>query len=77
MIVRTLKSITAREMWENHEAFLEEYLWAGGFWEQSYYIGTAGQVLSETIERYIERTEHVRAAASPSESNSEPLALLI
>ena len=58
-IVRTVKSITAREMWEQHESFLEEYLWGGGFWEQSYYIGTAGTVSTETIERYIERTEHV------------------
>ena len=56
-IVRTVKSITAREMWEQHESYLEEYLWGGGFWEQSYYIGTAGQV--STIEQYIERTEHV------------------
>ena len=58
-IARTVKSITAREMWGQHESYLEEYLWSGGFWEQSYYIGTAGQVSSETIERYIERTEHV------------------
>jgi putative transposase len=58
-IVRTVKSITAREMWEQHESFLEEYLWGGGFWERSYYIGTAGTVSTETIERYIERTEHV------------------
>jgi putative transposase len=58
-VVRTVKSITAREMWEQHEPFLVEYLWGGGFWEQSYYIGTAGGRSSETIERYIERTEHV------------------
>ncbi|GGJ16797.1 IS200/IS605 family transposase ISH34 [Halobellus salinus] len=58
-IARTVKSITAREMWEQHEPYLTEYLWGGGFWEQSYYIGTAGQVSTETIERYIERTEHV------------------
>ena len=58
-IVRTVKSITARKMWEQHESYLEEYLWGGGFWEQSYYIGTAGTVSSETIERYIERTKHV------------------
>ena len=25
-IVRTVKSITAREMWEQHESFLESYL---------------------------------------------------
>ena len=58
-IARAIKSITTREMWEQHESYLEEYLWGGGFWEQSYYIGTAGQVSSETIEQYIERTEHV------------------
>ena len=58
-IVRTVKSITAREMWEQHESYLKRYLWGGGFWERSYYIGTAGTVSTETIERYIERTEHV------------------
>ncbi|NEU58790.1 IS200/IS605 family transposase [Halorussus sp. MSC15.2] len=58
-IVRTVKSITAREMWQQHEAYLEEYLWGGGLWEESYYVGTAGEVSSRTIERYIERTEHV------------------
>jgi putative transposase len=58
-IARTVKSITAREMWEQHETYLKEYLWGGGFWEQSYYIGTAGKVSTETIEQYIERTEHV------------------
>ncbi len=58
-IVRTVKSITAREMWEPHEPFLEEYLWGGGFWEKSYYVRTAGDVLTDTIEQYIERTEHV------------------
>ncbi|WP_435158608.1 IS200/IS605 family transposase [Haladaptatus sp. DFWS20] len=58
-IVRTVKSITAREMWEQHEPLLEEYLWGGGFWEESYYVGTAGDVSTDTIEQYIERTSHV------------------
>jgi putative transposase len=58
-IVRTGKSISAREMWEQHEPFLEQYLWGGGFGERSYYIGTAGTVSTETIERYIERTKHI------------------
>ena len=57
--MRTVKSITAPEMWEQHEPFLEEYLWGGGFWEESYYVGTAGDVSTDTIEQYIERTEHV------------------
>jgi len=58
-IVRTVKSITAREMWEQHEPFLEEFLWGEGFWEESYYVVTAGDVSTDTIEQYIERTEHV------------------
>ncbi len=35
-------------MWEQHEPFLEEYLWGGGFWEESYYVGTAGDVSTDT-----------------------------
>jgi len=58
-IIRTVKSITAQEMWERHEPFLKNYLWGGGFWEESYYVGTAGNVSTDTIEQYIERTEHV------------------
>lgn len=58
-IARKVKSITAREMWHQHESLLENYFWGGGFWEESYYIGTAGEVSSQTIEQYIERTEHV------------------
>ncbi|WP_119813792.1 IS200/IS605 family transposase [Halalkaliarchaeum desulfuricum] len=58
-IARKIKSITAREMWQQHESLLENYFWGGGFWEESYYIGTAGEVSSQTIEQYIERTEHV------------------
>ena len=58
-IVRTVKSITARETWEQYEPFLAEYLWGGGFWEESYYVGTAGDISTDRIEQYIERTEHV------------------
>jgi putative transposase len=57
--VRTVKSITAREMWEQHKSYLEEYLWGGGFWEESNYVGTAGDVSTDTVEQYIKRTEHV------------------
>ena len=60
-IAGKIKSITAREMWQQHEPLLETYFWGGGFWEESYYIGTAGEVSSQTIEQYIERTEHVYA----------------
>jgi putative transposase len=58
-IVRTIKSITAREMWERHEPLLEQEFWSGGFWERSFYVGTTGEMSSRSVERYINRTEHV------------------
>ncbi|HDN66068.1 MAG TPA: hypothetical protein ENF23_07275 [Methanosarcinales archaeon] len=30
----------------------------GRIWSRSYYVGTAGEVSSEAIKRYIERVEH-------------------
>jgi REP element-mobilizing transposase RayT len=30
----------------------------GGFWKVGYYVGTAGAVSEEVVERYIEGTEH-------------------
>ena len=71
-IVRTVKSITAREMWEQHEPFLEEYLWGGGFWEEPYYVGTASDVSTDTIEQYIERTEHAYYGLRPSPRGQAP-----
>ena len=32
---------------------LESKLWRGVMWSPSYYVGTAGNVSAETIERYI------------------------
>ena len=58
-ITRKIKRITDRAMWQQHESFLENYFWGGGFWDESYYVGTAGEVSSQTIEQYIKRTEHV------------------
>jgi len=34
-------------------------LWGGHLWYPSYYVGTAGNVSTETIQRYIERSEHI------------------
>lgn len=33
--------------------------WSGGFWERSFYVGTTCEMSSRTVERYINRTEHV------------------
>ncbi|WGI17473.1 IS200/IS605 family transposase [Methanonatronarchaeum sp. AMET-Sl] len=58
-MIRVLKSITARDAWKNHEDLLEEYFWGGGFWEESYYVGTAGNVSSTVIQKHINHSEHV------------------
>ena len=55
----TSSTITAREIWERHESLLEREFWNGGFWERSFYVRTTGEMSSRTVERYINRTEHV------------------
>lgn len=57
-MVRRIKSISARRLWSECEETMEWLYWNGGCWERSYYVGTAGAVAGETIQRYIERTGH-------------------
>jgi REP element-mobilizing transposase RayT len=52
-IVRTVKSITAREILSRMPK-VKKYLWGGEFWSDGYYIGTVGRSRSEEeIQRYI------------------------
>lgn len=53
-IVRTLKSITVKELFRRHPA-LKEQLWGGNFWTSGFYANTVGQYGNqEVIQRYIE-----------------------
>jgi putative transposase len=56
--VKILKGITARVLFRQFPA-LKRQLWNGHLWSPSYYVGTAGHVSAETIQRYIERSEHL------------------
>ncbi|MDN5294034.1 MAG: REP-associated tyrosine transposase [Eubacteriales bacterium] len=58
VIAKVLKGSTARTLFVKHPE-LRKKLWGGHLWNPSYYVGTAGQVSSDTIRRYIEtqRTE--------------------
>ena len=38
---------------------LKAQFWKDSLWSPSYYVGTAGNVSAETIQKYIERTEHI------------------
>ena len=53
-IVRTIKSITAREIFRRLPS-VKEVLWGGEFWTDGYFITTVGKKGSETvIQKYIQ-----------------------
>ena len=47
-IVRTIKSITAREIFKRVPS-VQEQLWGGEFWSKGYYISTVGRYGSEDV----------------------------
>lgn len=57
--VKILKGTIARRLFLLHPHIKKE-LWNGSLWSPSYYVGTAGNVRAETIQRCIERTEHIK-----------------
>lgn len=57
--IKILKGSTARKLFVKFPE-LKKQLWGAHLWSPSYYVGTAGNVSSETIQKYIERTEHIK-----------------
>ena len=54
-IVRTIKSITAREIF-NRVPQVKKQLWGGEFWSEGYYIASVGQHASEeAIRAYVKK----------------------
>jgi REP element-mobilizing transposase RayT len=52
-IVRTIKSITAKEIFKKHPE-VKEKLWGGEFWSDGHYVGTVGKYGNEeTIMNYV------------------------
>ncbi len=47
-IAKTVKSITAREMFSRYPE-LRKVLWGGQFWKDGYYVGTIGEGQTEAI----------------------------
>ena len=53
-IVRTIKSITAKQLFQHHPE-IEAKLWGGHFWTSGYYANTVGQYGNEeVIRKYVE-----------------------
>ncbi|APA93688.1 IS200/IS605 family transposase [Myroides odoratimimus] len=54
IIVRTVKSITAKEIFRIHPE-VKHQLWRGNFWTSGYYVNTVGQYGNEdVIKKYIQ-----------------------
>ena len=47
-IVQTIKSLTARKIFESHKE-VEKMLWGGKFWSSGYYVNTVGKHGNEDI----------------------------
>ena len=52
-IVKVLKGVTALRLFKKFPGLRNKY-WKGKLWSPSYYVGTAGHVSAETIQKYIE-----------------------
>ena len=52
--IRTLKSISARELFKRHPEFREKYFWSGKLWSPSYFAETVGRVSEKAIKKYIQ-----------------------
>lgn len=51
---KTIKSISAIGAFRDHRNLKSEKFWGSGLWAKGYYVGTAGTVTAETIQKYIE-----------------------
>ena len=55
-VISTIKSITARKIFERFPNLRKKELWGGEFWSDGKYIGTVGEATSEkTIRNYIRK----------------------
>lgn len=58
-IVRKLKSISANWIFQVFSTLKQSKFWGSGLWSRGYYIGTAGTVSAETIQKYIQNQKLV------------------
>lgn len=65
-IIKILKGVSAKQLFAQHPE-LRSALWKGTLWSPSYYVGTAGDVSAEIIQRYIQnqQTQDGRRNSSP------------
>src|SRR3989338_3774187 len=52
-IVKKLKGISARLIFKKYPKFQKKEFWGKHLWSGGYYVGTAGIVTAESIQKYI------------------------
>jgi len=52
-IVKKLKGISARLIFKKYPGFQKKHFWGKHLWSEGYYVGTAGIVTAESIQKYI------------------------
>lgn len=53
-LVRTLKSVSAVELFKRHPKLKRFYGRCGSLWSKGYFVSTIGKVSADTIKKYIE-----------------------
>ena len=53
-IVRRLKQVSTRRLWDRHGDKLKKYFWKGRpLWTSGYYCATVGEITEESVIKYI------------------------
>ena len=71
-IVTTIKSITVREVFKEHEQIIKQFLWKRELWSDGYYLSISPRWNANTIERYVRNqwmaTEYKRLHVSETQT---------
>lgn len=57
-IVKILKSVSAYWIFKGFPNLKKSKFWGSGLWSKGYYVGTAGAVSSEIIQKYIQNQKN-------------------
>ena len=57
-LVKTLKGMSARRIFREFPKLKKKEFWGGQLWSPSYYVGTAGHVSADSVEKYIAGTKN-------------------
>lgn len=53
-MIKILKSVSANTLFKAFPDLKKSKFWDSGLWRKGYYVGTAGEVSSEIIVKYIQ-----------------------